>query len=90
MNIRKLKKVAKKQSDKKSLNDYALNMLKNPTLSYETKVKIIEIFYNLPKISDYVEYFCKQMEKKYKTQNSFPRKKQKKFGEKIDEMNNTF
>lgn len=62
-------KLAKKQSDKKSLNDSTLNMLKNPTLSYETKVKIIEIFYNLPKISDYVEYFCKQMGKKYKTQN---------------------
>lgn len=60
-------RITKEQSEQKALNEHVLNMLSNQAISYETKVKIIEIFYNLPKVSDYIRYFCKQMEEQLGT-----------------------
>ena len=52
-----------------------MNILSNINVSYETKVKIIETFYDLPTVSDYIRYFCKQMEDRYDTK-TLPKIKQ--------------
>ena len=57
------KRLSKIDTEKKQINSCVLNALKDDELSYDAKTTLIEEFYELPHVSDYLNHLYKYMSK---------------------------